>query len=158
MKAISVRQPYAYGIETGIKTVEVRSWRTDYRGDLLICSSRQWALVPSLDPNELNPALFPQGVSICVVTLKDVVLLTKELLPYAGVDEMPETDRPLYGWLLENPRPVYHVDVRGKLHLFDVDDSLIEYIELKKEKAYEDLIKEQKELQARRSAELAKSS
>lgn len=158
MKALSVRQPYAYGIENGLKTVEVRTWRTDYRGDLLICSSKQWAPLPELDPSQLNLDLFPLGASICVVTLKDVVPLTKELLPYACMEEMPQTDRALYGWVLENPRPVYNFDVSGKLHLFDVDDAKIEFIEVKKSKEYKDFIEEQKKQQAALAAELRKSS
>ena len=39
MKALSVQQPYASLIAHGEKTVEIRSWRTQYRGDLLIVAS-----------------------------------------------------------------------------------------------------------------------
>jgi len=36
MKALTVRQPWAHHIAQGLKTIEVRSWRTSYRGPLLI--------------------------------------------------------------------------------------------------------------------------
>ena len=39
MKTLSVRQPYASLICYGIKTVENRTWKTDYRGRLLIHAS-----------------------------------------------------------------------------------------------------------------------
>ena len=39
MKAISVRQPWAHMIMCGTKQYEYRTWSTDHRGDLLICSS-----------------------------------------------------------------------------------------------------------------------
>lgn len=39
MKTLSIRCQYAYLICLGIKTVENRSWKTNYRGDLLIHSS-----------------------------------------------------------------------------------------------------------------------
>ena len=41
MRALSVKQPWASLIASGQKTIETRTWRTDYRGDLLIVSSRQ---------------------------------------------------------------------------------------------------------------------
>ena len=45
MKALSVKPPYATQILMFMKTVECRSWKTDYRGDLLICASSSpwWA-------------------------------------------------------------------------------------------------------------------
>jgi hypothetical protein len=39
MKALSVRQPYASAILAGVKTLEIRSWQTHYRSDLLICAT-----------------------------------------------------------------------------------------------------------------------
>lgn len=39
LPALSVRQPYAWLIVQGIKTLENRSWRTHYRGPLLIHAS-----------------------------------------------------------------------------------------------------------------------
>ena len=36
MKALSVRQPWAELIVAGLKDVENRTWRTDYRGPVLI--------------------------------------------------------------------------------------------------------------------------
>jgi len=39
MKTLSVRQPWATLICSGIKTVENRTWKTDYRGKLLIHAS-----------------------------------------------------------------------------------------------------------------------
>ena len=39
MKAISIQQPWAHLILTDEKQYEYRSWSTDHRGDLLVCSS-----------------------------------------------------------------------------------------------------------------------
>ena len=39
MKALSIQNPYAHIILCGEKTIENRTWKTKYRGDLLICSS-----------------------------------------------------------------------------------------------------------------------
>ena len=39
MKTLSIRNPWAYLIAYGVKDVENRSWKTDYRGELLIHAS-----------------------------------------------------------------------------------------------------------------------
>ena len=36
MKALSIRQPWAELIVAGLKDIENRTWRTDYRGPVLI--------------------------------------------------------------------------------------------------------------------------
>lgn len=41
MKALSVKSPHAQRIALGQKTLEIRSKRTHYRGDLLICVSQR---------------------------------------------------------------------------------------------------------------------
>jgi ASCH domain len=41
MKALSVRQPWAWLIIAGHKDVENRSWTTTYRGPLLIHAARR---------------------------------------------------------------------------------------------------------------------
>ena len=40
-KALSIRQPYANRIIEGFKKVEIRSWTTKYRGEIIICSTRK---------------------------------------------------------------------------------------------------------------------
>lgn len=42
MKAISLKQPWAWLIIKGIKDIENRKWHTDYRGPLLIHASKTW--------------------------------------------------------------------------------------------------------------------
>jgi hypothetical protein len=42
LRALSVRLPWAALIAHGYKSIEVRSWPTDVRGALAICSSRRW--------------------------------------------------------------------------------------------------------------------
>lgn len=39
MKVISIHQPWAWAIVSGHKKIENRSWKTSYRGDLLIHST-----------------------------------------------------------------------------------------------------------------------
>jgi predicted transcriptional regulator len=74
-KALSVRQPWAQLVVSGLKTVEVRSWTTNYRGRLLIHSSKS--------PDEFTARQFrlgelPKGAIVGMVTLVDVRPLTAE--------------------------------------------------------------------------------
>ena len=39
MKVLSLTEPYATLIKKGIKTIETRSWKTNYRGKLFIHAS-----------------------------------------------------------------------------------------------------------------------
>ena len=48
MKAISIKQPWAWLIISGYKTVENRKWYTAHRGDILIHASKS-----KLDLNEI---------------------------------------------------------------------------------------------------------
>lgn len=39
MKVLSLTEPYATLIKMGMKTIETRSWKTNYRGELYIHAS-----------------------------------------------------------------------------------------------------------------------
>jgi len=43
MRALSIRQPWAYLIAIGAKTIENRSWHTPIQGPLIICAGKELA-------------------------------------------------------------------------------------------------------------------
>ena len=57
MRALSVRQPWAQAILDGIKRVENRTWKTSYRGQLVIHASK--TVDDVILPGLANPS--PQG-------------------------------------------------------------------------------------------------
>ncbi|WP_350454437.1 ASCH domain-containing protein [Slackia heliotrinireducens] len=116
MKALSVRPPWALQILVGAKTVECRSWKTPYRGQLLICSSTNdhWAGTIA-------------GHALCVVNLKDIVPFKKKHLEPAGMTGM-SVPKDHYAWILDDLDWIEPFPQKGKLHLFDVDDALIKSI------------------------------
>ncbi len=59
MKTLSVRQPAASEIASGRKRIEYRTWKTNYRGPLLIAASQR------------KSGDLPTGCAICVVDLVD---------------------------------------------------------------------------------------
>ena len=129
MKALSVKQPWAHLITSGEKSIEVRSWQTDYRGKLLICTSQaeknyffEVAEKLAKVPNEL--LLMPYGVACCIVELVDVRPLEKSDFIDAILDDDFDCEGQ-FAWVLANPVPVRFSKILGKLKLFEVADELI---------------------------------
>lgn len=105
MKALSVRQPWASLIVNSRKTIELRTWKVSYRGDILICASNK----PCSD--------LPVGVSICIANLSDIRPATKA----DSIAACCDVSKNEFAWILNNIRPVEHFRIKGRLHLFDVE-------------------------------------
>lgn len=122
IKAMSVRQPWAWGLVFGPKRIENRSRRIHYRGPLVIHSGRsheewlgrpygEWlSLMPGLPSTLPDESHF--GVLYGIVDLIDCV-------PFERVADDPFAEGP-WCWIVENPRPVEPMPFRGVLGLFDV--------------------------------------
>jgi hypothetical protein len=104
MKALSVRQPWASLIASGKKTIEVRSWRTHYRGPLLICAAKR--------PSGLGPV----GVALAIVNLIDVRPFNPRDARAACCNAAPDG----FAWVLRDVRRIDPFPVAGKLKMFEV--------------------------------------
>jgi len=104
-KALSVKQPYAALICAGIKTVENRTWKTSYRGGLLIHASGEKLYLPYIDalPEcyqmewdkwlEDNPDVKFTDPDTLSPVLKKYKNLTLQAIQFYGLDidqDMPE--------------------------------------------------------------------
>lgn len=114
MKALSIRPDYACLIFTGYKTVECRTWKTDFRGEILICST-----------SKLMKGTIP-GHALCTVKLVDIVPFTKEHLEDACMDGMPDT--PCFAWILDDLKIIKPIPVKGRLSLWNYDGP-VEYFD-----------------------------
>lgn len=118
MKAIAIRQPWASLIANGEKTVECRTWKTNYRGPLIVCASKG-------DIECGDGLVVPGGVAIAVVDLLDVQPMTKADLKGAMMDdfEPEELEEVLngYAWHIKLAYPIVPVPTKGKLNLFELD-------------------------------------
>ena len=110
-------QPWATLIACGRKTVEVRAWRTNYRGPIAIVSSMRRDRQPCA--RRWYDERHPLGVVVCSVDLVDVVDYVRELKDAAG--GVPVA-RGRYAWVLEGARVEdwMPVRVRGRLGLYDI--------------------------------------
>ena len=133
MKAISIKNPWAYDILCGYKNFEYRTWQTKHRGDLLICSSA-------------NPKIkgMISGHALIVCNLSDITRVTRSNFLKLELDEPPEDSEKIFAWHLTNFRMIKPFKVKGKLNLFEIDDKLIKYIDEKSmsDKEVEDIIKQ----------------
>jgi hypothetical protein len=113
LKALSVRQPYAWAIIHGGKDVENRSWHSPFRGRVLVHAGRHWHAV---GPQELSrrmgvevPADLPLGGIVGMVEIVDCV----------DAHESRWFEGP-WGFVLRNPRPLPFVPCAGHLGFYDV--------------------------------------
>lgn len=113
LKALSIHPYYADKILYGEKTIECRTWKTDYRGDILICSTAK--KVEGTIPSH----------ALCVVELVDIKPFDRTHLEGACMDVVPYDS---YAWILDNVRAIKPIPVKGKLSLWNFDGEL-EYFE-----------------------------
>jgi hypothetical protein len=125
MKALSVRQPWAFLIIHGGKDIENRSWRTAVRGPVLIHASSGMTL------GEWNEAYRFVADRFGVQAARRLPLPTE--LPRGGlvgtVEIVDCVDRTssrwfvgTYGFVLRNPQPIGFVPMRGALGFFNVPE------------------------------------
>jgi hypothetical protein len=127
--ALSLKQPWAALLAHGRKTVEVRRWRTPYRGPLLIHAARvaderpeAWAHVPE----ELRAATDLRGGIIGAGTL--VEIKTYRSLDTFLIDQARHLNEPswfepagLFGFCFAELRVVPFRRFPGYFKLFEVD-------------------------------------
>lgn len=116
MKALSVRNPWAQLIFQCEKTFEYRTWKTNYRGDLLICSTASPKIVDTIC-----------GHAMCVVRLNDIIEVTKDNYREFEDDLTPD-DIGIYAWQLTDLRYIQSFPIKGKQGFANVDDSLIKIV------------------------------
>ncbi|MCW5319090.1 ASCH domain-containing protein [Nostoc sp. KVJ3] len=120
MKAISVRQPWAWGIIYSTKDIENRGWPINYRGDILIyaakkCTKKEYEIASifcqSMSVSIPELISLRRGQVIGIVTIVDC-----KFSQVASGWGMPEQ----YHWKLENPREITPIPYRthlGSIHL-----------------------------------------
>lgn len=125
MKALSVRQPWAYAIIHSTKNIENRGWPINYRGDILIhaaktCTKKAYFEAKEFcqDMGVVIPDLISlrRGQVIGIVTIIDC-----QFSPVASGWAMPGQ----YHWKLENPREITPIPYIGQLGIFEVPDDLV---------------------------------
>lgn len=119
MKALSVRQPWATLLCQGLKSIELRPWPTQQRGQLLICASKIPSNVFWHEDDEHR--LLHAGCMIGIVEVIDCRPMEKD----DEEDALSEFDPNAYAWVVSPVCGVRPDSMASRPGLFDVPDQQI---------------------------------
>lgn len=129
MKALSVRQPWAWLLSTGWKNVENRTWPTSFRGRFLIHASKTMT-----EADYRACILFLQGFSWGPDVL--AVIPDPKMLKRGGIvgeatllDCVKSHDSEWftgdYGFVMADPHQLKFYPLKGALGFFEVTDTVM---------------------------------
>lgn len=157
MKAITIIQPWASLIALGEKKIETRSWRTKYRGPILIhagksvdheiCKTTPFSAT-LIDNGIIFQKDMPTGVIIAKAEIVDCIGIDLGTDPPNRVAYMKNGKKVTgnefsfgdyspgrYAWILDNIEPLKEpIPAKGQLSLWEFDYREGEVIETKKPK------------------------
>lgn len=131
MKALSIRQPWAWLIVNGHKDIENRTWISKYRGDFLVHTGK------AFDHN---------GYAYVSVAFPDIIMPLASALQLGGIvgkvtmtdcvkdHDSRWKDPDCYGFVLTNPKTIPFKPLNGQLNFFNVDDDIMNAISIPKRK------------------------
>lgn len=104
MKVLTIKEPYASMILKGKKTIETRTWKTKYRGLVLLHASQS-------PKSKISGHIFAMAkITACLPMVKDDERFACcEIYPRAN------------SWFLEEISPTVPKKVKGKLGLWEFD-------------------------------------
>lgn len=131
MKVLTIKQPYASLIASGIKRYEFRTWMTKYRGEVLIHAGKS-VDKKAMDEFQSYDLDYPVGCIIAKVLITDVikvdddfrdVLKSENGLVYSHVinDKLWNG----YAFKMENVQLINPININGKLGLWNYDGMVI---------------------------------
>ena len=129
MKVLSLTEPFATLIKNGIKTIETRSWKTNYRGRLYIHASSTKISQDTLKRQKLmslvNDLPFHFGYIICECELVDCIYMTEEYVENMKKNHPQEYlcgeyKAGRYAWILKNIKPLSNpIKAKGNLNIWN---------------------------------------
>jgi hypothetical protein len=122
-KCLSLRQPYAELIASGMKTIEVRKWNTRFRGEFLIHASKAIDKEACKSCN-IEICSLITGAIVGSAVLYDVKLYQskEEFIADQSKHFAYNYTHPNYGFLLSNPKIFDKpIPLKGQLGFFNVN-------------------------------------
>jgi hypothetical protein len=130
MKAISIQQPWASLIVSGRKTIEIRSWKLNHRGPLVILAGTgKWK-------GEHEHQIGPRGVIVGVVDVVDCREFSRADSAASCVPESelrrltfdqsgPLGPKQWFSWVFKNARTCRNVPFKGRLGIIDLEPATL---------------------------------
>ena len=133
MKALSIIQPWASLIAVGIKDIENRTWRTNYRGEFLIHASAKrlpagWTALTSEQYAAATRLVNPYGKENDVKQLPVSAIIGKARLVDCVLNHPSVwAEKGVWNWVLADVQlfstPI--LNVNGRLGFWEFDDALL---------------------------------
>lgn len=129
MKVLSIKEPYATLIKNKTKYIETRSWKTKYRGDIIIHSCKCKSPIKEKIKTLVNKEELQYEYMICIAELIDCIYIDEE---YANKIEKENYNNFLcgdytigrYAWVLKNIRIIKNpIEISGQLGLWNYNGS-----------------------------------
>ena len=127
MKTLTIKQPYATLIMEGLKEYEFRTWKTNYRGEILIHAGKGIDK-KAMKKYEYLGFEYPRGCIIGKATITDCIkiddnarkmLREKNGVVYSNVIENSKWNG--YGFKLEKMEKIDPIEICGKLSFWEFD-------------------------------------
>ena len=120
MRALSIRQPWAWLVVNGYKDIENRTWRTNFRGRIYVHAGRR---VVSDDYPEQREFIARAGIVIPAKLARGAIVGEVTITGCFSASDSPWFCGP-YGFTLEDP-VAYKAPIpcRGQLGFFQVDEA-----------------------------------
>ena len=126
MKVITIKQPWATLIAKGYKKYEFRTWKCNYRGDILIHAGKgiDKEAVKRFECYNLE---YPTGCIIAKATMSDCIEVTEKFrrkrkkdneLVYRGIQDRNWNG---YGFKMDNVEEINPIEINGQLGLWNYE-------------------------------------
>lgn len=123
MKALSIRQPWAWLIINGGKDIENRSWPTRLRGRILVHASKGMTRDEYRSVDDLLTVSSMRTLGIKLPAFEELerggIVGSVEIAGLVSESKSPWFFGP-YGFVLQNPRPMPFIQFKGALGFFDI--------------------------------------
>ena len=127
MKILTIKQPYASLIAAGYKRYEFRSWKTNYRGKILIHAGAGVDKDALIEFKDLN-LKYKKFRIVAIADLVDCIELNKNISAKINEENKKiykDKIRTGYAWRLENIKEIdCDQEIKGKLGLWNIDINL----------------------------------
>mgnify|MGYP006316843473 FL=1 len=136
LPGIALHQPYAGLARLGIKELETRMNRCNYRGPMVICATRTFITAKSVEQrakwvplrastDQYNAAVYPVGCVLALAQIVDCRLLVESDEPRSCFWDPADAGK-RYAWELKDIQPLVTHPIRCMPGWFPVSRKLVE--------------------------------
>ena len=129
MKVITLKQPWATMIAEGLKEYEFRSWKTNYRGKLLIHAGKGIDKEAFLKFKNFNFE-YPTEQVVAIVELEDCIKIDEEfnkMIKNKKNIVYGTKNRSGFAWKLKDIKKINNKkNIKGNLGLWNIDESFLD--------------------------------